>query len=198
MIYKIAVISYVILYVGIGLLVRSWILYKNTGINAFKTLGREGVQGINERVLVFEATLVPIIAFFYLMPYEIYKFMGPIEYLDLPWIKNVGIGIMVSATLFSILAQFQMGDSWRIGINKTEKTSLIKNKLYNYSRNPIYLGLLLSFLGYFLIVPNAWSLCCLVLSYPSLEIKIRFEEAYLLDKHGDGYLAYMEKVRRWI
>ncbi|MFT4847540.1 MAG: hypothetical protein ACI83B_000059 [Sediminicola sp.] len=40
MIYKIAIIVYVILYTGIALGIRSFILYRNTGINPFKKMGK--------------------------------------------------------------------------------------------------------------------------------------------------------------
>jgi len=106
MIYKIAVIAFVLLYFGVALIGRSWILYRNTGINPFKTLGRQGIQGINERALVFGACLVPMIAFFYLMPYDLYKFMGPIEYLEIPLVQNIGIVLMLLGRITHFLFWF--------------------------------------------------------------------------------------------
>lgn len=198
MIYKIAVLSYMILYTGVALILRSFILYRNTGVNPFATMGKEGIHGFNERVLMFGAMHIPVITLLYVIPNDLYAYLVPIPYLELTGLKNIGVVVMVIACLFSILAQFQMGNSWRIGINKLEKTNLIAHGLYRYSRNPIYLGLLISFLGFFLIVPTASSLCCLVLAYPSLEIKIRCEEQYLLEKHGTSYQNYLNQVRRWI
>lgn len=198
MIYKIAIIAYVILYTGIALGLRSFILYRNTGINPFKKMGADGIKGFNEKVLMLGATLVPVIAIFYLSSETLYDYLVPIKYLELAVLKNAGIIIMIIGCIIGIIAQFQMGNSWRIGINENEKTTLITNRLYQYSRNPIYLGLLISFFGFFLIAPNALSLCCLVLSYPSVEIKIRLEEQYLIEKHGNDFRAYMEKVNRWI
>jgi len=198
MIYKIAIIGYVVLYTGIALSIRSYVLYRNTGINPFKKMGKTGVKGFNERVLMLGATLVPIISTIYLMGGNPYEYLVPIKYLDVEVLKQSGIVLMLIGSIIAIIAQFQMGNSWRIGIDESEKTELITNKLYRYSRNPIYLGLLISFFGFFLIAPNALSLCCLVLSYPSVEIKIRLEEQYLIDKHGNNFRAYMDKVNRWI
>ena len=198
MVYKIAIIGYVILYIGVALFVRSMVLYKNTGINPFKTMGKAGIKGINERVLILGSTFVPIIALIYLLPNDAYDLLVPITYLETIAIKNVGLTVMILGSLIGIVSQFQMGNSWRIGINENEKTKLVTSNLFKYSRNPIYLGLLISFLGYFLLVPNALSLSCLALSYPSLEIKIRLEEQYLLDQHGDQYQRYINQVNRWV
>lgn len=198
MIYKIVIIGYVILYTGVAIAIRSFILYKNTGINPFEKMGKTGIKGFNEKILMLGATLVPIIAMIYLIGGNVYEYLVPIKYLEIERIKQIGIVVMLIGCSIGNIAQFQMGNSWRIGIDEEEKTELITNNLFQYSRNPIYLGLLISFLGFFLIAPNALSLCCLVLSYPSVEIKIRLEEEYLMNKHGNLFREYMEKVNRWI
>ena len=91
-----------------------------------------------------------------------------------------------------------MGDSWRLGLNENETISLIKHGLFKYSRNPVYLGILVSNIGFFLLMPNAVSLCFLALSYVSIEVKIRLEENYLLNTKGLAYENYLNRVRRWI
>lgn len=198
MIFKLALIVYVVLYMGIALFLRSYILHKRVGVNVFKTMGRSGIQGFNERVLMLCAMNVPVITAFYLLPRKIYQYLIPIEYLEIEFLQYAGIVIMLVGSVVGIIAQFQMGDSWRIGINKNESTALITQGFYKYSRNPIYLGLLLSFIGFFLIVPNCFSLCCVAVSYPALETKIRLEEQYLLQLHGKKYEDYMKRRRRWI
>jgi len=198
MIFKIALIIYVILYMGIALFLRAYILNRRTGVNVFKTMGRSGIQGFNERVLMLGAMNVPVITAFYLLPRKIYQYLVPIEYLEVEVLQYTGMIIMLFGSIMGIIAQFQMGDSWRIGINKNETTELVTQGFYKYSRNPIYLGLLLSFLGFFLIAPNCFSLCCLAVSYTALETKIRLEEQYLLELHGKKYEDYMDYRRRWI
>ncbi len=198
MIYKTAILAYVVLYTGIALGLRSIILYRNTGINPFKKMGKGGVQGINEKTMMIGASLVPVISTFYLISEDIYDILVPIKYLEISWLRNIGLSFMLIGSLLAIIAQFQMGNSWRMGINKSETTDLIKHRLFKYSRNPIYLGLLISFLGFFLTIPNAISLSCIVLAYPSFEIKVRLEEQYLLEKHGSNFTNYLKSVKRWI
>lgn len=77
--------------------------------------------------------------------------------------------------------------------------TLIVSGLYRFSRNPIYLAFTLMLLGYALYLG---SLSALVppFIYPVL-ITRRFilgEEQLLAETFGPAYLAYKEKVRRWL
>ncbi|MBL4906849.1 MAG: isoprenylcysteine carboxylmethyltransferase family protein [Sneathiella sp.] len=78
-------------------------------------------------------------------------------------------------------------------------TTIIDTGLYAYSRNPIYVGMTISYLGFTLA---SWSLAALLL-LPLCLLIIRYhvigrEEAYLEGKFGDEYLDYKTRVRRWI
>jgi protein-S-isoprenylcysteine O-methyltransferase Ste14 len=76
---------------------------------------------------------------------------------------------------------------------------IVTSGVFQRSRNPIYLGMLLLYTG---IAILANSLCILVLVLPFAIILqkgvIEPEEAYLEGKFGDEYLRYKAKVRRWI
>lgn len=78
-------------------------------------------------------------------------------------------------------------------------TALVTDGLYRYSRNPIYLGLTLVYLG---LVAGLASLGALVLLLPLLAAMqvgvIHREERYLERKFGDDYRAYKQRVRRWL
>ena len=91
-----------------------------------------------------------------------------------------------------------MSKSWRIGIDATEKTELVTTGLFSYSRNPIFLGMLLSLLGLLLIVPDAFTLMFFVVGFILMDVQIRLEEEYLQRMHGSAYSNYKEKTRRWI
>jgi protein-S-isoprenylcysteine O-methyltransferase Ste14 len=89
-----------------------------------------------------------------------------------------------------------MKNSWRIGIDHDSKTELVTTGLFKYSRNPIFLGMLLSMVGLFFTTPNALTLIFLIVGYILIQIQIRLEEAYLEKDHGEVYKAYKKKVRR--
>jgi protein-S-isoprenylcysteine O-methyltransferase Ste14 len=70
---------------------------------------------------------------------------------------------------------------------------------YRFTRNPIYLGFVAALVGLPLALGSYWGLILapvmLVLMYV---LVIRHEEAYLEQKFGPAYLAYKQRVRRWL
>jgi protein-S-isoprenylcysteine O-methyltransferase Ste14 len=113
-------------------------------------------------------------------------------------VQHVGGALVIVSFIWVIIAQNQMAKSWRIGINYNEKTELCTNGVFKVSRNPVFLGILISYIGTFLIIPNAITFTVLVLTFASLQFQIRLEEEYLLNSHGKEYQDYKNQVRRWI
>ena len=52
----------------------------------------------------------------------------------------LGLGICLIGTILTMVAQFQMGSSWRIGVDDSEQTELVTERLFSLSRNPIYVN----------------------------------------------------------
>lgn len=78
-------------------------------------------------------------------------------------------------------------------------TALATGGLYKYSRNPIYVGFAVTYVGFALAMDSPVALALLV---PCLIVVDRFviarEERYLAAKFGAEYQAYQGKVRRWL
>src|SRR4029453_15942408 len=78
-------------------------------------------------------------------------------------------------------------------------TALVTEGPFRYSRNPIYLALMLLYLGVALLFNALWLLFLVV---PALVVLrygvIAREEAYLTRKFGDAYRQYTAQVRRWL
>jgi protein-S-isoprenylcysteine O-methyltransferase Ste14 len=78
-------------------------------------------------------------------------------------------------------------------------TALVIEGPYRFTRNPIYLGFLLIYLGLSLLGGTLWG----VIAAPFLiwtvnHAVIHFEEKYLVEKFGESYRQYMSRVRQWI
>ena len=78
-------------------------------------------------------------------------------------------------------------------------SSLQTSGIYSVSRNPMYLGLILIYLGMAFIFGNWWTL----LLFPVLIVLINYliilpEERYLIRAFGNSYSDYKNRVRRWI
>ncbi len=70
---------------------------------------------------------------------------------------------------------------------------------YRYSRNPMYLGLVMLTVGIGLVANTLWPLLLLPILVVALRRKvIDHEERYLTAKFGEPYRAYMARVRRWL
>ena len=78
-------------------------------------------------------------------------------------------------------------------------TVLATEGLYGLSRNPIYLGFAITYVGLAIAMDSVVALALLV---PCLWVVDRFviqrEERYLSAKFGNGYDAYCARVRRWL
>jgi len=98
----------------------------------------------------------------------------------------------------ALLAQLTMGDSWRIGVDEAERTTLVTQGLYRWIRNPIFSFVLLSGAGLVLLVPNLLSILAFALTAAGIEIQVRVvEEPYLSRTHGSDYQAYRSRTGRF-
>ena len=76
---------------------------------------------------------------------------------------------------------------------------LVQHGPYRFTRNPMYLGLTLSYCGLSLALNTAWPLILLPLMlWLLVKTVIEHEEKYLAETFGDDYLAYKKRVRRWL
>lgn len=103
---------------------------------------------------------------------------------------GLGIGVVV-------LAQAQMGASWRIGIEEKE-TGLVTHGLFALVRNPIYSGMLLVVLGEALVAPCAATAGAALGSALFLDLQTRREERHLLARHGEDYRRWAARVGRFV
>ena len=70
---------------------------------------------------------------------------------------------------------------------------------YRFSRNPIYLSLVLSYAGLALMLDLPWALLLLPLPLAVMQrVIIPFEERQLRLRFGPDYAAYAARTRRWL
>jgi protein-S-isoprenylcysteine O-methyltransferase Ste14 len=76
---------------------------------------------------------------------------------------------------------------------------LVTTGAYRISRNPMYTGLAIAYLGGALLVGSAWPLVTLPLALLAVRgFVIGPEERYLADSFGQSYADYLARVRRWL
>lgn len=187
-----------LLYILLVFVLRSVIVWKQTGVNPFVFGSTDKAHDYIGRVYKLMVLLTWVsIGIFSFYP-SWYQFLMPVQYLDIEWLRTTGLILLVVSFLWTSLAQYQMSKSWRIGIDYEEKTELISHGLFNYSRNPVFLGVLVSYLGTFLIIPNVLSFSILLVTLIIMQTQVRLEEEYLEEVQGQDYVDYKTQVRRWL
>lgn len=195
---KILLPIYFLLFFGLAMFWRSYIAWKRTGVNPYKLGGGDSVHDYVGKL--FRATLIgtALIVLAFSLYEPLYVLLTPITWLSSTWLIGVGLALLVVALVWVLVAQIQMGDSWRIGIDEQTKSPLVQHGLFGISRNPIFLGMIVMLVGLLLTAPTAATLAVTLLGTVLIHIQVRLEESFLLDKYGEMYRDYQKRVRRWI
>ncbi|QSQ30074.1 methyltransferase family protein [Xanthomonas translucens] len=107
-------------------------------------------------------------------------------------------GVVAAAgLLLSLLCLARFVQRRTTVLPERDASSLVVRGPYRYSRNPMYLSLLLSYVG--LCVQIGWPWALLLLPLLALQrVLIPFEEARLRERFGSAYARYCTQVRRWL
>lgn len=124
--------------------------------------------------------------------------LHPIDLLDNGAVDAAGFMLGVMGLLLCWRAQRDMGTSWRVGIDKKNRTALVTTGVFTRIRNPTYSGLFLICSGSFLIFPTMSFMLWIVVFYISIEFQVRLEEEFLTECHGAYYTRYYQVTKRYI
>ncbi|HHE9997473.1 TPA: isoprenylcysteine carboxylmethyltransferase family protein [Haemophilus influenzae] len=125
----------------------------------------------------------------------------------LPKIASYSVHFAIIAFVISLSFLIALSSVMHFFICKTSinprdfkgTTKLVSTGIFRFSRNPMYLSLLLMLIAWVLWLGNslAW-LGIIVFVLAINQFQIAKEEAYLENKFGDEYRRYKQKVRRWL
>lgn len=177
---------------------RSFLVWKRTGVNPLVFKGSDDAHDYIGRVfkLLFAAVVAAVVV--YSASDRLYEYLTPIPWLERRGVRIAGVSLLLASLAWTVLAQAQMGESWRIGIDEEHRTPLVRKGVFGLSRNPIFLGMMVTLAGLFLVIPNAVTLLVLVLGVVLIQIQVRLEEEFLSEAHGAEYAEYRRAVRRWL
>lgn len=189
---------YLLAYLIAAFFWRSYVVWKRTGVNPVVFKGSGSAHDFIGRIFkVLFAAIVAVVVIYAFVP-NAHQYLMPISWLERTWAKTTGIVLLLVSLLWTTLAQGQMGNSWRIGIDVEHRTELVQSGVFKISRNPIYVGMMVTLLGLLFVIPNVVTLITLLLGVILIGIQVRLEEEYLTRMHGEKYLEYRRNVRRWI
>ncbi|TNC82573.1 MAG: isoprenylcysteine carboxylmethyltransferase family protein [Oleiphilus sp.] len=113
----------------------------------------------------------------------------------------------VAATLFAVAAIFLLASLKDFIKNKTtvnpldpaKARTLVMSGVFKFSRNPMYLGMLLLLMSWALLLGNPLGTISVLAFGGVMNVwQIRPEERFLTEKFGEAYADYCRKVRRWL
>jgi protein-S-isoprenylcysteine O-methyltransferase Ste14 len=115
-----------------------------------------------------------------------------------PVTSLLGILLMVGGYLGTLSCYLAMGNAWRMGIDRTEKTELVSRGPYRFVRHPIYLFQVIMVAAIPLLLPSPVACLVLVIHILCVRIKAADEEAYLRVLLGEPYQAYCARTGAWL
>lgn len=121
--------------------------------------------------------------------------------LIIPWRPAVAFAFIImgiALALAGVLA-FRKAKT-TVNPTKPEATStVVATGIYGFTRNPMYLGMLLVLAGWAVFLANAVSFLLLPMFVLYMNrFQIGPEERVLSEHFGSEYSAYMQSVRRWL
>ena len=110
-----------------------------------------------------------------------------------------GIIILLISGIIVLSAQIRMK---RAGTNidvRKPSTTVVTDGIYSYTRNPMYLAMVILLIALAFLLNNLWILIVIPFFMAVMHKGvITREEAYLERKFGSQYTEYKKRVRRWI
>ena len=128
-----------LLFAFLSLVGRAWLHYRWTGDYGFR-----GVSGRTGSLEWFGGVLLTLGALGALAALVAELWVGAPRFLIvLPAaVRLAGLALMVLGVVLTLVAQVEMGSSWRVGVDSTETTELVTTGLFGWVRNPIFTGML--------------------------------------------------------
>jgi len=187
------------LYIAFGVLTlgwRCWLQRRRTGSTGFQRISRGvGLLGLLGGI-GFIAAMVGGLAAPLL---QLLGVVSPLHILDHRWVNAAGFALAVCGLAATLYAQLDMGESWRIGVDTSETTTLVRTGTFRLVRNPIFAAMLVFTLGETLLAPNPVAITVFAIFFAAIEVSVRtVEEPYLLRIHGADYRNYTASVGRFV
>jgi len=192
----VAALALYLVFIAAGLGWKSYRQWRATGSTGFRGFhgspgSREWLAGTGFIAAIAVTLLAPIL--------QLTGLVSPLAALDNRPVHIAGIALAVTGIVAMIGAQQTMGESWRVGVDTRETTTLVSTGVFGRVRNPIFTAMLTFAAGSALMTPNPLALSGFALLVASIELQVRaVEEPYLLAAHGAIYREYGTRVGRFV
>jgi protein-S-isoprenylcysteine O-methyltransferase Ste14 len=169
---------------------RALIQYRRTGDTGFRrdAAGASSVSGVGGLVVAVAAPIADLVGL-----------LDPIPGLTHPVLASLGFSLAILGIFGVFAAQLAMGNSWRVGVDPSERVPLVTAGPFRLVRNPIYTAEAVAFGGFALMVPNPAAVAGFALVIAGIEYQVRrIEEPHLHAVHATAYQDYAASVGRFL
>lgn len=181
--------AFLILILFYGIYFTKQIAQKRQGIQT-RQLGRRRDKEIHTTEILLSAATALIV------PVEVFSILADWSMMSAK-VRIGGILLGLLGDLVFFTAILTMKNSWRAGIPDKDKTEFVTGGIYQYSRNPAFLGFDMMYIGILLLYFNWLLLAFTVWVMVMLHLQILQEEKYLQTVFGEEYLRYKECTCRY-
>ena len=123
--------------------------------------------------------------------------VGQFDFFGRKQLAMVLLGLAIVSMALALF-RFRRAKTTTNPIDLTQTSSLVTSGIFKYTRNPMYLAMLLILLAFGLKLGNAFNtLVAAGFVYYMNHFQIKFEEKALEEKYGKTYTLYKKNTRRW-
>ena len=189
---------YYLIYIVAVFVWPSYRVWRQTGNNPFVLDAGGTIHSFVGNLFKLTLAVTAVVLLINAASSTFYQYLAPFAWLEQPLLRFTGLAVLLLSLLWILLAQYQMGLAWRVGIDHQTETGLVETGIFGRSRNPIFLAVTAGLIGLFLVLPNALTLLTAVTLIISVNMQVLLEEVHLLEKHGPAYQDYCRRVPRWL
>ena len=171
---------------------------RHQGVHPFAVRFGDDLHGFLNRTFIGVFTALFLFSLLFALRPDWVHVLGPVQWMETPFLAWPGAFIAICGAMLTVLSQIEMRRSWRLGVREGDKSDLVVEGVYSFSRNPIYVGVVVMTVGIFLLAPNAVTFAFIVANWITVSAQIRMEEEFLAGVHGAEYEAYRAGTRRWL
>jgi protein-S-isoprenylcysteine O-methyltransferase Ste14 len=153
-------------------------------------------EKVNHPQFVFNPLLLLVLA---IVVTALLQGMVPMQVIPLAPARIIGITLFLDGMAIGFPALLGMIRAKTSPNPNQTPTALVQGGIYLHTRNPMYLGMLISYSGLFIFVQSLWWLLFIPFLAWLITIWVIIpEENFLAQKFGEEYLQFKARVRRWI
>ena len=126
------------------------------------------------------------------------SYLVPFSALTAAPLMIAGDILLATGFGFVLYCHAFMAEAWRSGIPQGQAPRLITDGPFRWSRNPIFLGVQVAQVGFFLAFPSLFTAVCLFVGLAVIQMQVRLEERHLTTAMGPAYRTYCHETTRWL